>query len=285
MGRFNRRRSRANAQSTYRATVTKLVYIGGYGHSGSTLVEYLMTASPQVIACGEVESAAREGMGKSRCTCGELTKDCPIWGAIIEASDPNAWTHQDLALALLRHVSDDYRGLIDSSKTARHSAAVPFGLRRRLGRDFQLVHIVRDPRAICWSALKKAARKGHAHSKRALRCVLATLGWWVANLACELFGWMHPDQYVRLRYEDVVRSPREAVGNLLKAILPRSACRFETLGVGANRHQLYGNRMRSEPPALGDIKEDQAWHADMPAAYRRLVEALSWPLRRRYRYS
>ena len=32
--------------------MTKLVYIGG-GHSGSTLLEYLLAASPETVACGE----------------------------------------------------------------------------------------------------------------------------------------------------------------------------------------------------------------------------------------
>jgi hypothetical protein len=266
--------------------LTKLVYIGGYGHSGSTLVEYLMTASPQVIACGEVASAARERMKKTRCTCGEITKDCPIWGSFVETScRSGSWSHQNLTVALLKFVSDDYAVLVDSSKTARHSANAPFGLRRRLGHDFQLVHIVRDPRAVCWSALKKAERRGEAHSNGALHCTFTTLGWWTANLACELFGWTHPDQYVRLVYEDVVHSPRESAGTLLKMLLPESECQFETLGTGTNRHQLYGNRMRSRPPSLREIKEDEGWKTDMPGAYRRLVEALSWPLRSKYGYS
>jgi hypothetical protein len=266
--------------------LTKLVYIGGYGHSGSTLVEYLMTASPQVIACGEVASSARDGMMKTRCTCGELTKDCSIWGAFAQTScSPDKWRHLDLTLALLQHVSDDYPVLIDSSKTAWHSAAVLFRFRRRLRHDFELVHVVRDPRAVCWSALKKAARRGDTRSNSVLRCASTTLGWWIANLACEFFGWTYPNQYVRLVYEDLVRSPREAVSTLLGKLLPEHECRFETLSTGTNRHQLYGNRMRSRPPSLRAIKEDEAWKSDMPGAYRRLVDALSWPLRARYGYS
>jgi hypothetical protein len=34
--------------------VTKLVYIGGFGQSGTTLFEFLMTTSPDVVACGEI---------------------------------------------------------------------------------------------------------------------------------------------------------------------------------------------------------------------------------------
>jgi hypothetical protein len=45
--------------------VTKLVYIGGYGHSGSTLLEYLLAASPKVVACGEVASVLRERRRKA----------------------------------------------------------------------------------------------------------------------------------------------------------------------------------------------------------------------------
>ena len=38
-------------------TMPRVIYIGGYGHSGSTLLESLLTASPDVIGCGEVVGA------------------------------------------------------------------------------------------------------------------------------------------------------------------------------------------------------------------------------------
>ena len=47
-------------KSRARTEVTKLVYIGGYGHSGSTLLEYLLAASPEAVACGEVASVLRD---------------------------------------------------------------------------------------------------------------------------------------------------------------------------------------------------------------------------------
>jgi hypothetical protein len=268
-----------------RAALTKLVYIGGYGHSGSTLAEYLMTASPQVIASGEVASASRESIQKEWCTCGELTESCPIWSSfVVDPLRSRRWKHQDLTIALLESVADRYAVLIDSSKTAWHSTAAPFALRRRLGDDFQLVHIVRDPRAVSWSALKKAERRGETRSGP-LQCIFTTLGWWTANLACELFGLIYPRQYVRLSYEEMVRAPCDAMSTVLEMVLPGGGYDFESLGMGGNRHQLYGNRMRSRRLSLNVIKEDQAWRTDMPASYRHLVEALSWPLQERYGYS
>lgn len=115
---------------------------------------------------------------------------------------------------------------------------------------------------------------GNVRSNRALRCAFTTLGWWTANLACELFSWMYPDQYVRLCYEDLARSPREAVSRLFQKLLVEGEVQFEALGRAPNRHQLHGNRMRRRPLSLGEIKEDRAWSSGMPLAHRRLVEVL-----------
>ena len=65
--------------------MTKLIYIGGYGHSGSTLLEYLMAGSPAVLACGEVVSSICERDSKKKekiCSCGRAADMCPVWGDI-----------------------------------------------------------------------------------------------------------------------------------------------------------------------------------------------------------
>lgn len=263
------------------APLTKLVYIGGYGHSGSTLLEYLLTASPDVIACGEVASVVREGAKKKRCTCKRLAKDCPVWGSHLTSG---ASSHAGLDASLLAQEGSRYAVLVDSSKTAGAYALAPFTLRRKTGSDFLLVHLVRDPRAVCWSAIKKTERKRQTRSKL-LTCCQAALGWVKANLACELFGRLYPNQYVRLRYEDLARSPREILNGLLRRLLPGKEWRFEAIGGHDNRHQLYGNRMRSKQLSLAEIREDDAWRTSMPAAYCRLIAPLSAVLRRRYGYS
>lgn len=196
----------------------------------------------------------------------------------------NCWTHQYLVMALLKRVADTYAILIDSSKTSWRFAAAPFGLRRRLGYDFHLVHVVRDPRAVCWSAFKKAERKGIAHFSGALYCTFSTIGWWIANLACELFGWRYGEQYVRLTYEELARSPREAATELLEMVLRGDGFNFDALGRTDNRHQLHGNRMRSQRLFLKNIREDITWKIEMPTTYKWLAMVLSWPLRRKYGY-
>jgi hypothetical protein len=174
--------------------------------------------------------------------------------------------------------------MVDSSKTAWRSAVTPFQLRRKLKQNLQLVHIVRDPRGVCWSLLKKAERggiQGHAM----VRCCRAIIGWWVANMACEIFGWAYPEQYKRIRYEDLARSPREVMTGLFQKLLPGAAWRAEEIGMIENRHQLQGNRMRSQPLSFEDIKEDDEWRVAAPARHQYLIARLSGVLLSRYGYN
>ena len=265
--------------------MTKLVYIGGYGHSGSTLLEYLLAASPETVACGEVASVLRDRDRKGKCTCRRQIKECPVWGPLFAASETlDGMSHEDLSRALVAQDRDAHAILVDSTKTAWRSAAVPFRLARALQPNFQLVHLVRDPRAVAWSGVKKAGRRG-ARPLLPLRSASAVLGWWIANLACELFAWSHPERYVRLRYEDLARSPGEAMRGLFADLVPGSEWCAAAIGVNDNRHQLYGNRMRAAKLSLAEVREDAGWQRDMPRLYRALVSLLTAPLRWRYGYA
>src|SRR4026208_302788 len=87
------------------------------------------------------------------------------------------------------------------------STLMPFRLSKKLGKDFLLVHLVRDPRAVAWSTLRtkrdqnwtrggrpKRARRHLRQSSSVTRSLLTIAGWTVANLACEMFGFFHPDR-------------------------------------------------------------------------------------------
>ena len=180
--------------------VTKLVYIGGYGRSGSTLLEQLMTLRPDVVACGEVARALQRGFKRNRqCTCGRLASECPVWSHFQqEPIKLEGWTHADLAMALLQRCSSHYAVMVDSSKTAWGSVMMPFSLRQRLGGDFRVVHIVRDPRAVCWSTMKRPTKRMWARNTRLARFLVTLIGWTAANLTCELFAWRYPGQYLRI---------------------------------------------------------------------------------------
>ena len=272
-------------------SVTKLVFIGGYGHSGSTLLEYLMAGSPAVMACGEVVSSIRErdsNRKEKRCSCGRAADDCPVWSFFHSPDYTLPWTHAELLHALMQRADGQYSAIVDSSKTAWGSFSAPFRLKRRFGSEFMLVHLMRQPAAVCWSVLKKKDRRAKREGRRpyhyTLRCGLTVVAWSIANLSCEVFGLMYPRHYVRLRYEDLVHSPAEVLGALFERVLPDVRWSFVEASARDNRHQLYGNSVRRKQLAIEDVKEDLKWKSEMPPEYSRVILALSYPLRLRYGY-
>lgn len=268
--------------------MTKVIYVGGYGHSGSTLLESLMAGSPAILACGEVVSALRERhMNKKNkpCSCGRAAKDCPVWGFLF--SSDAGWDHAQLLDALRQRAEGEYAAIVDSSKTAWGQFTMPFRLRRRFGSDFTLVHLVRQPIGSCWSVLRKKAKaKGETPvaSLYALRCGWTVFAWSVANMSCELFGRFYPRQYTRLRYEDLVRDPVETLSLLFQRVMPGSSWSFVEASSRDNRHQLQGNSIRHRQLTIEDVKEDVKWKSEMPPQQLRMVQALSFLLRRRYGY-
>ncbi len=263
--------------------MAELIYIGGFGRSGSTLLESLLTVDAKLVACGEVARHLRRVRSNKTCTCGRAIRECQVWSPFLhKRGSLKGWDHRRLTLALLNHVSHNFSVMTDSSKTAWGSELMPFRLRRILGRDFLLVHLVRDPRAVCWSTIR-SLRRGKKPRKEFVRYLRTIAGWMSANIACEVFGLLHPQHYVRLRYEDLVRSPQTVLGAIFGrlAVKPSS---LDGLGASDNRHQLHGNRTRFKPPSLANLQEDIAWKTSMPRPYRWLAAGLSWPLAVKYGY-
>ena len=271
--------------------MTKLVYIGGYGHSGSTLLEYLMAGSPMVLSCGEVDSTIRERNNNSkekRCSCGRAAADCTLWGFFHSSDSARRLTHAELLHTLIQRTDGKYAAIIDSSKTAWGLFSAPVRLRRSFGSDFVLVHLMRQPAAVSWSVLKKKSRRAKRERREpshyTIRCSATVAAWSIANLSCELFGLFYPSQYVRLRYEDLVRGPEETLRALFDKVLPGVEWKFIDDGLRGNRHQLYGNSVKHRQLAIADVKEDLKWQSEMPPEYSRIVLTLSSLLRWRYGY-
>jgi hypothetical protein len=190
-------------------------------------------------------------------------------------------------LALLEYVTSTQRLLVDSSKTAWREALFPFKLRNVLKDDFQLVHLVRDPRAVCWSVTrdeKKRAERLNQKPHIVRRCLIGASGWLFANLVCEIFHWRHPNQYVLVRYEDMVRSPQSVLEPLFQRLSPGRVVDLDHPESSDNRHQLYANRARRKSLSLADVREDEEWKAVLPSSWRRVVTLLDGVLARKYGY-
>jgi len=232
-------------------TEVTVVYIAGYGRSGSTLLERILSSGPGFASAGEASGFPSSVLNTEICcSCGAVLRECPQWSNVIEqieAEETLDWTglkkrlrsyrgfRSLLAIPLAQHGSRNacYRRyhrqfysslastaasgscfVVDSSKSARGNGLRPVLLSRVAGLNVVVLHLVRDGRATIWSQMRGSNRKIEAGVDPRMRwpVLRSVAGWIAANLAAQLSGrWVRERKYMRIRYEDLIDSPAETL--------------------------------------------------------------------------
>jgi hypothetical protein len=286
-----------------------------HGWSGSTLLGNILGELEGAVHVGELRALWDEGLlAGGACGCGRPLAECDRWSGIAERvlslsgespsgvaalnrqvarvrntprllglrrADGSGWPqlarYAAITGSLYRAIRDatDARLVVDSSKRAGNAAAA----RLIPGIDVRFVHLVRDPRAVAYS-WRKRVEAGHGP-------ITTARDWSSFNLLFEAVGVRHgAGRSVRVRYEDLVRSPRGTLERIAeiagepKARLPLADRR--TVHLRPN-HTVLGNPVRFR---TGDVRleEDRDWERWLPASDRRWVAALTAPLLLRYGY-
>ena len=295
------------------------LYVGGYGRSGSTVLDSMLGSHPKLFGGGELSHIFTE-VSEGRCSCGREYTECLFWKEVLgvlrkRLPDLNlmamrsatrrmesfgvlppgngrktqilyakVWTAM---LDALRAVSGK-DVIVDSSKTARMCSHRISSLVKLCGAELNVIHLVRDPRAVTWSLLKGSNRKLEDGKKgRVFGGVYrAIFGWTLANLSVHRVKSEIPVLKVRrVRYEDLVRDPLEEL-KMLEAWSEVDMSPIRDIAKGSwsvePGHGVGGNRLRRKGPFL--IREDVEWKRALPAKARIIASIYSWPLARIYGY-
>jgi UDP-N-acetylglucosamine transferase subunit ALG13 len=312
-----------SSTSSPAAEPLRIVYIGGQGRSGTTLLERALGELPGVLGVGETVHLWDRGLRDNElCGCGNPFDSCPFWQNVGEVAF-GGWNRLDAdeAVALrfgvdrnryvplmlrpglspsyqrrhtqyLGRIAQLYRAMaevsgsrtiIDSSKHASYALM----LAQTPGVELRVLHVVRDSRAVAHAWTKKVARpEAGGIPMPVYGPAKAAVLWDVQNSIIERLGRHHP--YLRLRYEDFVEAPKDCLLAAAEfAGVDDTADVLQFLdGDTLNvgpSHTVAGNPMRF---VSGDItiRSDQTWQDDMPTTRRRIVSALTLPLQRHYGY-
>jgi hypothetical protein len=295
----------------------KLIYIAGYGRSGSTLLDIALGQHPSIMGAGEVTTLSRHVWENDEyCACGAPVQDCPIWKPIVEQwrdDEPislmaeyrteqeksesivggrlfHATRHQNhvrRTVKLLQTMSaiSGRPVLVDSSKLPGRASA----LAKMPGIELYVIHLVRDGRGVAWSLSKGYRRQVDQGLQRDLRpkpLIYTAIRWASVNIAtgalCRRLG---PDRSLCVRYEDFVADPRETIGKIIALVGEQKP---DWLTDPEHRplephHQVAGSRHRMQRSIT--VQKDEKWKTEMPRWKQRAFTFLTAPLMRRYGYS
>jgi len=224
---------------------SRVLFVGGLGRSGSTLVELLLAQSPDVCAIGEVVHLWERGLRYDElCGCGERFSGCAFWQQVGKTAF-GGWSTVDVdevvalkaavdrtryiprlarrrlpagLLEAVRRYADYYARIyraaaevsgaevvIDSSK----HASLAFVLRWAPDIDLRVLHMIRDSRAVAYSWGRQIRRPEVVDSEAYMPTfspVRVSALWTAQNAAFDLLA--RREAVTRLRYEDFAADPR-----------------------------------------------------------------------------
>ncbi len=306
----------------YRAP--KVLYVGGTGRTGSTVLARLLGELPGWFSAGELAFLWRYGLvAGGRCSCGDPIAECELWSEVLARAVATTgpidaermvklrrrfWSvHLPLmvsgtltrrGLARLEEfptvVEAVYREaasatgatvLVDSSKEPHYS----FILRERTDLDLYFLHLVRDPRAVGHSWRRPRREIGFAGDVETEHRgpVRASAYYDVSNVAAEALWRAMGDRYRIMRYEDFATDPAAAVGALGEFVGEPVDPQTVLNGrsfVASDQHLTWGNPNRFEAGKM-EIRSSERWRDELGAIRAAALTALCGPVARRYGYA
>lgn len=299
---------------------TKVLYVAGSGRSGSTVLGNVLGEIEGFFSAGELVYIWDRLVNDGACSCGTRFRECPVWRPVLDSAfggpekvDADAMRRVQRTSTRPRHIPlmlagrrllesrwrEEYKNnlgrlyrailettgdriVVDSSKLPLYG----YVLETMPEIEFYVVHLVRDPRAVTYSWLRKKRRgQGGAYMDRH-HPIESSLEWDLCNVAAEKFWKPSPERYLRLRYEDFVRSPRESVEQILRLVgeEPRSLPFISERGVSMGiNHNVGGNPNRFETGVV-ELQPDEEWTLQMRPKDRMLVTSLTLPFLGRFGY-
>lgn len=269
------------------------IYIAGGGRSGTTLLASLLTGTLDAFDCGELHLLWQSLVDGRLCTCGVEVSRCPIWSDVAERAldDLGLSRHEDGAeimgnrlrqwqlmlprlprphddeLSLRRATEAALEAVVDASAyvdSSKLSSVLWTAV--RIDRPLNVIHIVRDPRAVAFSWSRPSPDPSlNGELMRAKKTVRSSIDWVRANVTTLRVLRSAPYYNIRsLRYEDLASQPKKMMEEL-SGLINRDLVGFSYPLIDRS-HAIAGNPKRYI--ADQEIRLDVRWKKDMKVADR-----------------
>lgn len=305
-------------------TRPKVLFIAGWGRSGTTLLDNILGGHHGVFTLGELTCLWQFSfVERRRCGCGVTLLDCDLWRAVFDVAfggsppsaermlalqhraisvprtpallaaarsgrpDPGTAEYVDAMSRIYRAVAEvtGAQVLVDASKRPPDALATALAP----GVDPYLLHMVRDPRACAHSWRRRmpepdTATPSEMHRHGRLMNAAHWVSW---NVATELIAGVHPPgHYLRVRYEDFMSAPRDTVASIFDFLdEPPAGSPFTSRDtVALPTNHTIAGNPKRFRTGPVTIRSDDEWRHAQRPLDRDVTTALSLPLLGRYRY-
>lgn len=304
----------------------RVIFIAGFGRSGSTLLEFLLSSSSNLLAVGELKNIWERGVRQNQlCSCEHPFRECPFWVEVFEQvfggiervplnqildwqnrTDRLRYTPAHLFSGLrskrFREARRGYtqvleqvistairvsgtHALIDSSKDPSHG----FLLAGSQALLVDVIHLVRDPRAVAFSWMRRRVRPEihwQKHHMPRYSILHSMFGWNANNFLNELLRG-RVRSYRWHRYEDLARDPASEMKRITEhlGISVDVGSGWDTIDPRkAFHHSVAGNPLRFRQESAS-IEPDIEWKEGMGSLAKAFVVCKTLPLIYHYGYS
>jgi hypothetical protein len=264
---------------TAKADRVKVVFIASLSHSGSTLLDLMLNAHPEVASVGELKQLGRfarleKANRRLRCTCGaESLLTCDFWtrvSALTEAAigrmigelnvedydDGESFDHDNVALFQAISAAAEKSCIVDSSKQVTRLA-------RLIGNpalDVFPIFLLRDP-------------KGQICSSKRSSNLIKLIGDYVRTNR-EIYDLVKHRPHAVIRYEQLVTHPVPVLTDLMQE-LGLSFDPHQLQWASVVRHNVGGNGMRRN--SSSELKLDEKWRDHFTLVQKLAIDAGTLP--------
>lgn len=270
-----------------------LIYIAGYGRSGSTLADILIGNFSGHFSGGEISFFALNGIINNEfCSCGSKVHDCPFWKNVMiqwqSSMKLSITNYHDIYFKYLRNkrmfsffyriyfpdnqfknfladtqllyaiLSKECGGkvIIDSSKSPYR-----LFLLKKLGLKIRVIHLVRSLRGVLYATSKsipKNLEQGVESELMPRNKWRVMLTWLIANFWISFLS--RGLETYRISYEKLIKEPTYALQGFL-VFHERDYQRFKAGGPFFPEHLVAGGRVRMQKEIFIDANrhERELW--------------------------
>ena len=293
-----------------------LLYIAGAGHSGSSLLDYLLGAAPDIVPLGEFHRLSI-APSERRCSCLDTIANCPYWEDLrhfhadrtatrlpswedlplsLQPSTPRERMGRTLTLAAivvgLRYpprtkYSRGYQVVVQNSWEAYESIAIrhqAYAVVDSTKNPLRLFELYRSRPSQLYAI--HLVRDGRAVAASQVRrtgasWLSAVLSWRATQFKVErALGAVKADRRLLVRYEDLCKHPEQEINRIREHIGLATKTRLDR--IDREGHMIPGNPVLLS--GITEVRRDDRWVDEIPSWAEGLFRILAGSKNRSFGY-